>query len=211
MKKRYDFKNHIKGQCIKKYKKVHIEITNICNLKCTFCPPKILPSTTMDISLFERINEQLKVYTKEVAYHIVGDPLIVTRLRDYLNISHKHGLKVNLTTTANNLNSSMYESLMHPALKQVNFSLNSYQANSHKKTLEQYLIPIFDYVAYAMKMKQSHFINLRIWNLDESQSAKTFNQAVFDFANERLNSDIDLNEVYSTPPKNIRVASKVFF
>ena len=46
-----------KGIIIKKFKKVHIEITNICNLKCTFCPPKILPSATMSLEKFENISK----------------------------------------------------------------------------------------------------------------------------------------------------------
>ncbi|MBD3830123.1 MAG: radical SAM protein, partial [Arcobacter sp.] len=88
---------------MKKFKKVHIEITNICNLKCTFCPPKILPNGIMSLEKFDSLNSQLKPYTKELAYHVVGDPLVLTNLNEYLNISLKHGLKVNITTTANNI------------------------------------------------------------------------------------------------------------
>lgn len=105
----------------------------------------------------------------------------------------------------------MHERLMHDALKQVNFSINSYHANSHKKTLQEYLTPIFEYIHHAMSLKQAHFINLRIWNLDDSQSAKAFNQEVFDLANEQFGCAIDLDEVYATKPKNIRVGPKVFF
>ena len=82
---------------------MHIEITNICNLKCTFCPPKILPNGTMSLEKFDDLNFQLKPYTKELAYHMVGDPLVLSNLNEYLNISLKHDLKVNITTTANNI------------------------------------------------------------------------------------------------------------
>ncbi len=93
-----------KRPIIKKFRKVHIEITNICNLKCSFCPPKIKPNATMNLEKFDELNCELKSYTKELAYHIVGDPLVLSNLNDYLNISKKHGLKVNITTTANNIN-----------------------------------------------------------------------------------------------------------
>jgi radical SAM protein with 4Fe4S-binding SPASM domain len=201
----------LKGNIIKKFKKVHIEITNICNLKCTFCPPKILPNGIMSLEKFDDLNVQLKPYTKELAYHMVGDPLVLTNLADYLNISLKHDLKVNITTTANNINEKHYDALMNPTIKQINFSINSYNANSHKKSLDEYLNPILDFVKFAQSKNHEYFINFRIWNLDEEKSAKDFNKKVFDRINETFNSNIDIEEVYKERPKNIRIARKIFF
>ena len=190
---------------------MHIEITNICNLKCTFCPPKILPNGTMSLEKFDDLNFQLKPYTKELAYHIVGDPLVLTNLNEYLNISLKHDLKVNITTTANNINEKHYKALMNPTIKQINFSINSYNANSHKKSLDEYLNPILDFVKFAQEQKHEYFINFRIWNLDEEKSAKEFNRKVFDKINETFNTNIDLENVYKERPKNIRIDRKIFF
>ena len=190
---------------------MHIEITNICNLKCTFCPPKILPNGIMSLEKFDDLNVQLKPYTKELAYHMVGDPLVLTNLADYLNISLKHDLKVNITTTANNINEKHYDALMNPTIKQINFSINSYNANSHKKSLDEYLNPILDFVKFAQSKNHEYFINFRIWNLDEEKSAKDFNKKVFDRINETFNSNIDIEEVYKERPKNIRIARKIFF
>jgi radical SAM protein with 4Fe4S-binding SPASM domain len=190
---------------------VHIEITNICNLKCTFCPPKILPNGTMSLEKFDDLNFQLKPYTKELAYHMVGDPLVLSNLNEYLNISLKHDLKVNITTTANNINEKHYKALMNPTIKQINFSINSYNANSHKKSLDEYLNPILDFVKFAQEQKHEYFINFRIWNLDEEKSAKEFNKKVFDKINETFNTNIDLENVYKERPKNIRIDRKIFF
>ncbi|QKF67981.1 radical SAM superfamily protein (SPASM domain) [Arcobacter venerupis] len=190
---------------------MHIEITNICNLKCTFCPPKILPNGIMSLEKFDDLNAQLKPYTKELAYHMVGDPLVLTNLADYLNISLKHGLKVNITTTANNINEKYYDALMNPTIKQINFSINSYNANSHKKTLDEYLNPILNFVKFAQSKNHEYFINFRIWNLDEEKSAKEFNKKVFDKINETFDSNINIEEVYKERPKNIRIARKIFF
>ena len=190
---------------------MHIEITNICNLKCTFCPPKILPNGTMSLEKFDDLNFQLKPYTKELAYHMVGDPLVLSNLNEYLNISLKHELKVNITTTANNINEKHYTALMNPTIKQINFSINSYNANSHKKSLDEYLNPILDFVKFAQQEKHEYFINFRIWNLDEEKSAKEFNKKVFDKINETFNTNIDLENVYKERPKNIRIDRKIFF
>ena len=165
----------------------------------------------MSLELFDKINEQLKSYTNELAYHVVGDPLVLSNLQSYLDISNEHQLRVNLTTTANNLTHKMYETLMHPAIRQINFSLNSYNANSHKKSLDEYLKPIFEFTQYALDHKQHFFINFRLWNLDEKKSAKDFNRLIFEKTNAFFGSDINLEEVYATKPKSIRVANKVLF
>lgn len=200
----------IKGKIIKKFKKVHIELTNICNLKCTFCPPKLFPSKTMDLKFFDRLNSEVKEFTNELAYHIVGDPLVLTNLNDYLEISKKHSLKVNITTTANNISQKHYKALENSTIKQINFSLNSYNANSHKKTLEEYLNPIFDFVKYAQSINHEYFINFRIWNLDDEKSAKEFNKKVFEAINEKFSISLNIDEIYKDKPKNIRIDRKLF-
>ncbi|MCT7603789.1 SPASM domain-containing protein [Aliarcobacter butzleri] len=196
---------------MKRFRKVHIEITNICNLKCTFCPPKILPNKTMTLDKFDKLNLELKEFTTELAYHIVGDPLVLSNLDEYLNISSKHNLKVNITTTANNINKKHYETLLNPTIKQINFSINSYNANSHKKSLDEYLEPIIEFVKFAQKQKHEYFINFRIWNLDEKNSAKEFNLKVFNKINEAFDTNIDIEDVYKNRPKNIRIDRKIFF
>lgn len=164
----------------------------------------------MSLNDFEDLNRQLVPLTKELAYHIVGDPLVLSNLGEYLNISEKYKLKVNLTTTANNLAKKHYEALSSNTLKQINFSLNSYNANSHKKSLDEYLNPIFDFVEFIQSRGHEFFINFRIWNLDEIKSAKEFNKKLFDKINQRFKSDIDIDEVYKNKPKNIRVGRKFF-
>jgi len=165
----------------------------------------------MSLEHFEHINRQLKDITKELAYHVVGDPLVLTNLNKYLDISKKYDLKVNIVTTANNINKKHYESLMNDAIRQINFSINSYNANSHKKSLNEYLDPILDFIEYAQNLKHEYFINLRIWNLDDTSSAREFNKKVFERVNEKFDSNIDVDEVYKNRPKNIKVARKVFF
>jgi len=165
----------------------------------------------MSLELFSKLNKQLKEITKELAYHVVGDPLVLSSLENYLQISYENNLKVNLTTAAYGFSKKQFDSLMHKAIKQINFSLNSYNANSHKISLQEYLAPILNFCEFAIENKQHFFINLRIWNLDQSQSAKEFNKEVFETVNKRFGTNIDLDEVYKTKPKNIKIARMIFF
>lgn len=165
----------------------------------------------MSLSLFDKINNEVKQYTNELAYHVVGDPLVLSNLNEYLDISLNHKLKVNITTAASNFNSNQYETLIHKSIRQVNFSINSFNANDFKKSIDDYLNPIFDFCQFVLDNKRDFFINLRIWNLDDSKSAKEFNQIVFDKANKYFDSNIDCDDIYAQKPKNIRVARKIFF
>ena len=149
----------------------------------------------MDLNTFDRLNFELKDITNELAYHIVGDPLVLTNLSEYLNISKKHNLKVNITTTANNISQKHYEALLNPTIKQINFSLNSYNANSHKKSFDEYIEPILEFVKFAQESKHEYFINFRIWNLDEQESAKEFNLKVFDRLNNFFSSNLNKEEI----------------
>ena len=164
----------------------------------------------MDLKTFDRVNSELKDFTNELAYHIVGDPLVLGNLSEYLEISKKHNLKVNITTTANNISQKHYKVLINPTIKQINFSLNSYNANSHKKSFDEYIEPILEFVRFAQERKHEYFINFRIWNLDQEKSAKEFNSAVFDKLNEFFSSSLNIDEIYKNKPKNIRVARKIF-
>ena len=141
---------------------------------------------------------------------MMGDPLVLKNLQEYLNVSAQNNLKINITTTANNLTYGMYETLSHDAIKQVNFSINSYNANSHKKTLEEYLEPIIGFSKYVLEHQKELFINFRIWNLDEEQSAKAFNQQVFTYLKEAFDMELSLEDIYRTQPKSIKIARKTF-
>ncbi len=187
-----------------KFHRVYVEITNICGLKCTFCPPKILPTQTMSLALFEKILEELKPYTKELAFHVVGDPLVLSNLDQYLDYAHKLGFMVALTTSGYYLSKQPQDRLIHPAIKQINISLNSYNKNSMPISLEEYLSPIF---GLCKAKPSSMFINLRVWNLDEKMSEKSFNEKLFSYIEKNFNIILDIEN--TKKPKPIRLSEKI--
>ncbi|MFA6628287.1 MAG: radical SAM protein, partial [Sulfuricurvum sp.] len=109
-----------------KFSRAYVEITNICGLSCSFCPPKNQPTTTMPLSLFKSITEQLRSYTDEIALHVMGDPMVLSNVKEYLDIAYDAGLKVMITTSGFYLDDLRREALFHPTLRQINISLNSF-------------------------------------------------------------------------------------
>jgi len=190
-----------------KFHRIYIEVTNECGLACSFCPSSVSVPQKLSLEFFESIILQAQKYTKEIACHVMGDPLRVANLSDYLDILQKYKMKALLTTSGYYFKKHSLQTLFHPAIKQINVSLNSYNKNDTSLTLEQYLTPIM--TLCKAKADANLFINLRLWNLDEQSSEKNFNKKVFDFIGEYFLVDINIEKLYQNPPKTIRLASKV--
>ncbi len=192
-----------------KFYRIYIELTNVCGLSCSFCPTKALPTKEMDLDFFESIMKQAKVYTKEIACHVVGDPLTLSNLDAYLDIIHKHGLKAMLTTSGYFLKKHTYDTLFHPCVKQINISLNSFNKNDTSLTFEQYMNPVLALCEAKLEREEEIFINLRVWNLDEMMSERTFNETLFEKLSSAFDTELDLKNIYEEKPKSIRLASKI--
>jgi radical SAM protein with 4Fe4S-binding SPASM domain len=173
-----------------KFNKVYIELTNVCGLKCNFCPSLSERSTTIDLKSFESILIQLKPFTKELYLHLFGDPLTLSNLEKYLDIANRYKYKINITTSGFYLGKFNLDLFLNSAIKQINFSLNSFNKNSSKKTLLEYLTPMFELCDLKLKNKVHSFINFRLWNLDISNSENSFNEDVLELLSNKFNIDL---------------------
>jgi len=191
-----------------KFHRVHVEVTNICGLACSFCPPKLSPSKSMTLEFFEKILQQLSPYTKTLALHVMGDPLLLSNLFAYLELSKKYNFEVELTTSGYFLPKHDAKTLFFDSVRQLNVSLNSFNKNSLNLSFDEYMSSVLDICSQKISSYKKPFINLRLWNLDSDSSEETYNQLVF----ERLNSffGIDITALMSVnPTKSLRLAPKV--
>jgi radical SAM protein with 4Fe4S-binding SPASM domain len=180
-----------------KFHKIYIELTNICGLECSFCPTKeIIKPQIMSLEEFEEIIVQVQPFTKLIALHIFGDPLTLKNLESYLNIASKYKISVEITTTGIFLNNHPQELFLHPAIRQINFSLNSFDKNEMKCTLDQYLQPLFDLCDLKLQKKIHNFINFRLWNLDEQKSDEEFNIKVLKKLYQKFHSNLENIDTY---------------
>ena len=57
-------------------KKVYLEIGNVCNRSCAFCPGTVRKAKQMSVSEFRHAAEQAKTVSDFVYFHLMGEPLL---------------------------------------------------------------------------------------------------------------------------------------
>lgn len=193
-----------------KFSRAYVEITNICGLSCSFCPPKEQPSQTMSLDFFKHVLQELKPYTDEIALHVMGDPMVLSNLSDYLDSAYAIDLKVMITTSGFYLDTLRREALFHPSLRQLNISLNSFNKNSVSRTFEAYMEPILALCDEKLSREGDFFINLRLWNLDDIHSESHFNERLFALLEDHFSLEPrTISSQISGKRQSIRLGSKI--
>ncbi|MGL5380736.1 radical SAM/SPASM domain-containing protein [Clostridium sp.] len=176
-----------------RFKKVYIEITNICNLSCNFCPKTGRELGFMNEEKFKRIIKEVKSFTNHIYFHLMGEPLLNKNIERFLEISNENDLKVNITTNATLINKSKDILINSPALRQMNISLHSFEANNSNISFNDYLNNIINFVDEATK-KSNIICALRLWNIDteELKANNSLNTEIIKTLEEKLKIEFDL-------------------
>ncbi|MBU4260257.1 MAG: SPASM domain-containing protein [Proteobacteria bacterium] len=155
---------------MKKFKKIYIEITNHCNLSCSFCHKSNRPKAVMSPTVFADVVRQIRDHTDYLALHVLGEPLLHPQLGELLAICQHQGLRVNLTTNGTLLTRLQPVLFTSPALRQINISLHSVidQQISAGINVQDYLVDIFSFMWEAIAATQL-FISLRLWNMTKEE------------------------------------------
>ena len=84
---------------MEKFKRVYIEISNICNLQCSFCPTVDREKKIMGLPLFEKTIKQVAPLTEQVCLHLMGEPLAHPNFPQIIKICEQENVKINLFIT----------------------------------------------------------------------------------------------------------------
>ena len=153
---------------------IYIEITNACNLNCSFCPCGSTTQTArtfMDSALFERSIQQAALHAQNVYFHILGEPTLHPGFVHYLKALETTTLKLNLTTNGTTIARVGKHLLQSPALRQVNFSTHAY-GELESSLAEKQLQDVLDFCQMALVARPELYINLRLWNAGDFTDAK---------------------------------------
>ena len=196
---------------MKKYKKFYIEITNVCNLRCNFCPETKRVAEFMKIETFNKILEQIKPYTDSIYLHVKGEPLLHPQIDKFLDLSYEKGFMVNITTNGTLIKEVTDKILMKPALRQVNFSLHSFDGNELGQGKDEYINNILSFANQAVT-KTEVIIVFRLWNLNKDKATTSQRKINIEILSKIENEfklpykiDGEIN-----PLKGIKIAEKVF-
>ena len=141
------------------FKKIYIEITNICNLNCKFCPDTNRKKEFMSLEKFEEAIKKIYKLTNLVTLHVKGEPLLHKDLENILKVLEKYNLKTNITTNGTLIKDKLEVIKNSNAVRQINFSLHSMVQNENIN--KKYLTDIFE---SAEELKDI-IISYRLWNL----------------------------------------------
>ena len=151
------------------YARAYVEITNICNRQCSFCPGTARPPRRMSNEEFDFVLDRLEGVTEYIYYHVMGEPLLHPDLKNLIGLASDAGFKCAITTNGTLL-SSRRELLLRYAdiLHRVSISLHAPEGNG-KSIGKGYLSSAISFAKQITPLGVN--VIFRLWNLDTDERA----------------------------------------
>jgi radical SAM protein with 4Fe4S-binding SPASM domain len=186
------------------FKRVYIEISNICNLQCTFCPVVERDNLVLETEAFEKILSQVAPITEEACLHLMGEPIAHPNFSEIIKLCTQHKVPIQLTTNGVVISQKKKLLLEDNSIRQINFSIQSYKDNFPDRPLKDYLIPIFDFTQELYKKRPEVYVNYRLWNLkpDEDPDNDEFFDLLESYFNIEVNRRVQVEAIKSKKLKD---------
>ena len=166
---------------MRELKKAYLEITNVCNLRCSFCPGSRRPQGFLTPEQFRILAGRLRPHTEYLYLHLMGEPLLHPQLEQLLEAGEELGFRIMITTNGTLLPRRGALLCSSPAVHRVSVSLHSFEGNEGRGgELEGYLDGCFAFAQQAAAAGKR--CALRLWNLDgaETEGANAQNEAILE-------------------------------
>lgn len=147
------------------YSRVYIEITNICNMHCSFCHGHHRTLKQMSLPEFSHILDQLEGKTKYIYYHLMGEPLTHPDLPAFLKLAKERGFHSVITTNGTLLD-RRGEELLGSGVHKISVSVHSFEQDD-RDGHERYLRKVAHFAQKASKA--GIIVVLRFWNRDHDE------------------------------------------
>ena len=124
----------------------YLEITNVCNLDCVFCPKTARAKHTLTMEEFDTLTSRLKGEVKFLYFHLMGEPFLHAQLPQFVKMAKDKGFVPVLTTNGTLLSQrhDMLDALPH----KIQISLHSHEGNG-KADLERYIDDVMTFAIEA--------------------------------------------------------------
>ena len=141
--------------------KIYLEITNVCNLDCSFCHKTRREKRLMTESEFEILTDKLQGKVKYLYFHLMGEPTLHPLLPKFIKRAKEKEFLPILTTNGSLL-SKKGNSLLESLPYKVSISLHAPEANEGFAD-ESYLSSCIEFAKGAAESEC--IVALRLWNL----------------------------------------------
>lgn len=168
---------------MKKFKKIYVEITNICNLNCSFCSKDKRRKKELSLNEFEIILNKINNYTDYLYLHVKGEPLLHSEFENILKLCKKYNKQVNITTNGTLLKKQIDKILNSDVVRQVNISMHSLKNSDIKDILE----------CSKLLSDKGIYVVFRFWVYNNLQN-NLINE-IETYFNIKVNSDLDNTKV----------------
>ncbi|MBE5734909.1 MAG: radical SAM protein [Clostridiales bacterium] len=190
---------------MRKFKLIYIEITNICNLNCSFCPKNSRPKKYMTIEEFDTITDEISPLTNTICLHLMGEPLLHPNIKEIFEICNKKNLNVYLTTNGTLLKKNL-DLLKSGCAKKISVSLHSFEANNNANSLDDYLKDVL-LSCKEISDNSPTYIEFRLWNESSDKNAKnSLNKNIV----EKINKTFGTNIASENLQHNTRINDKIY-
>jgi radical SAM protein with 4Fe4S-binding SPASM domain len=193
----------------KKYRRAYVEISNICNLKCSFCPEVERAQQVMDAATFKRIAADIAPLVDEVCLHLMGEPLGHPELADIITACTEYKLPVNLTTNGMLITGHRRDLLLSPIVRQVNISVHSFEANFPTRDIEPYLQRVLSFARLAAELRPELYINLRLWDQKQGENLAESNALIRSTLEREFGVDLSVGAIDVRRRKQVRLAGRL--
>ena len=148
-------------------RKAYLEITNICNLSCSFCHKTARERRMMSDEEFDLLTDRL-AGIKHLYFHLMGEPTLHPLLPKFIVKARKKGF-LPIITTNGSLLASKGEALLETLPHKISISLHAPAANS------AFADPSYleNCINFARRLSSSGcIVALRLWNLGSEEQAQ---------------------------------------
>ena len=142
------------------YSKVYVEITNICNMNCSFCIGHQRAPKRMSADEFAFILSALTEQTKYIYYHLMGEPLTHPQLHKFIKMAGERGYK-SIITTNGTLLKKRGEQILSAGLHKINISVHSFE-DGNDDDYKRYISEVAEFA--QMAAEKGTIVVLRLWN-----------------------------------------------
>jgi radical SAM protein with 4Fe4S-binding SPASM domain len=171
------------------FKRVYIEISNICNLQCSFCPVVDRDNKILEIDAFKKILKQVAPITEEACLHLMGEPIAHPNFAQIISICCDLNVPIQLTTNGVVIEQKKKILLENNSIRQINFSIQSYKDNFPDRSLKDYLLPIFDFTKELYQRRPEVYVNYRLWNMADQEEPD--NEEFFNLLESYFNIEVN--------------------